>query len=85
MHIYVGFLAGCYPGLALATAIPQGKCIGLIVPKCISVVKSVSFACLVKTCAMKKWNVHFHVYTIWGHEHMNIARDCSKYTVLNLF
>ena len=24
----VGFLAGCYPGLALATAVPWGKCIG---------------------------------------------------------
>ena len=25
---YVSFLAGCYPGLALATAMPRDKCIG---------------------------------------------------------
>ena len=24
----MGFLAGCYPGLALATAVPQGKHVG---------------------------------------------------------
>ena len=35
----MGFLAGCYPGLALATAVPGGKRVG-------QTVKSVSFAYL---------------------------------------
>ena len=28
----MGFLAGCYPGLALATAMPGGKRVGKVFP-----------------------------------------------------